>query len=321
MENSVHVCGEPVVSICCDTYNHAPYIRDALDGFLMQETSFPFEIIVHDDASTDGTADILRAYEQAHPDVFRCVYRTENMYVSDPKILEHHVFPLARGRYVAICEGDDYWTDPNKLQKQIDYMEAHPQCTLCVCGAELRDADNQIIGSVAPYAVDTDVSMDELIRGGGGFVATASIVAPTRLCKQRAPYCDMTEVDDAALLIWFGQNGTTHYIAQEMCAYRVALPGSWTESYFAADAARRTRIHEELIGMLRAFDAETGGRWHESVEQVIAEQHQYQIHFINNDISALKKEPFRAQYRALPLRRRIRMHLVRLGLLPNRHRY
>ena len=110
----------PLVSIVCDMYNHAPFVRDALDGFLAQKTSFPIEIIVHDDASTDGTADIIREYEQRHPDLFRCIYREQNIYQSDPKILEHYVFPLVRGKYVAICEGDDYWTSPDKLQTQID---------------------------------------------------------------------------------------------------------------------------------------------------------------------------------------------------------
>ncbi len=95
----------PLVSIVCDTYNHAPYVRAALDSFLMQKTEFPFEIIVHDDASTDGTADIIREYEAAHPDLFRCVYRTENIYRKDPKILEHYVFPLARGSTLPSAKG------------------------------------------------------------------------------------------------------------------------------------------------------------------------------------------------------------------------
>ena len=252
----------PLVSIVCDTYNHAPYVRRALDSFLSQITDFPFEIIVHDDASTDGTADIIRAYEAARPDLFRCVYRTENIYRKDPKILEHYVFPLARGKYIAICEGDDYWTSPHKLQKQISYMEAHPDCTLCVCAADLVDPDENWIGSVAPYAEDTDAETEDVIRGGGGFVATASIVAPTHLAQNRAPFCDMTDVDDAVLQIFFASQGTTHYFAETMCAYRQAVPGSWTLSYNAAGRDAQVRHHKGLIAALRAFDESSGYVWH-----------------------------------------------------------
>ncbi|MPM25622.1 hypothetical protein SDC9_72119 [bioreactor metagenome] len=310
MENKI-----PLVSIVCDTYNHAPFVRDALDGFLAQKTSFPFGIIVHDDASTDGTADIIRAYEAAHPDRFRCVYRTENIYSSDPKILEHYVFPLARGKYIAICEGDDYWTSPNKLQTQIDYMEAHPECTFCVTGAELVDPDKRNIGSVCPYEADCDIPMEELIRGGGGFVATASIVAPTRLAKERAAFCDMADVDDAVLQLWFGANGTTHYFAETMCAYRNNVPGSWTKTFFAARHEARIRHHEGMARALRSFDEETGGRWHDAVDYCITYQQNYEILRLKCDVKALNRPPYRARYQELPLRRRIRMHLAHWGII------
>lgn len=305
----------PLVSIACDTYNHAPFIRDALEGFLIQKTDFPFEIIVHDDASTDGTADIVREYERAHPGLFRCVYRAENVYSRDPKILEHYVFPLARGKYTAICEGDDYWTNPLKLQTQIDYMESHPDCTFCVTGAELVDPQKKRIGMVRPYDADCDIPTDELIRGGGGFVATASIVAPTRLAQHRAAFCDMADVDDAVLQLWFGANGTTHYFAEPMCAYRFNVPGSWTETFFAADHAPRIRHHEGLARALRSFDEETGHKWHDSVEYCVTYQQEYEILRLRNDVKALNRPPYRARYKELPLRRRIRMHLAHLGLL------
>lgn len=305
----------PLVSIVCDTYNHAPYIRDALDGFLMQKTDFPFEIIVHDDASTDGTADIVREYEAARPGLFRCVYRAENMYSKDPKILEHYVFPLARGKYVAICEGDDFWTRPDKLQKQISYMESHPDCTLCVSAGELVDPSGRRTGLLAPFDTDMDVPMDAVIRGGGGFVATASIVAPTRLAQNRAPFCDFSDVDDAVLQLWFAENGTTHYFAEPLCAYRQAVPGSWTETFFSSKSAARIQHHLGLIRALEAFDAETGGRWHDAVDFCVTHQQKYEILRLQNDVTALKKPPYRAQYKKLPLRRRARMHLAHWGFL------
>ncbi|NLI53962.1 MAG: glycosyltransferase [Clostridiales bacterium] len=305
----------PLVSIVCDTYNHAPFVRDALNGFLAQKTDFPIEIIVHDDASTDGTADIVREYERKHPGLFRCVYRTENIYSTDPKILEHYVFQLARGKYIAICEGDDYWTSPDKLQKQVSYLEAHPDCTLCVSAGELVDPQGNRVGMVAPYDADTDVPTDELIRGGGGFVATASIVAPTRLAQNRAAFCDLSDVDDAVLQIWFAANGTTHYFAEPMCAYRQSVPGSWTETFFASRRAARIRHHEGLIAALEAFDTDTQGLYHDAVEYCLIHQQWFEVLRLKNDVIALNRQPYRAQYKALPWRRRVRMWLAHFHLL------
>ena len=102
----------PTVSICCITYNHAPYIRSALDGFLMQETDFAYEILIHDDASTDGTADIIREYTARYPDIIKPILREENQYSKGISNISIFNFPRARGEFIAMCEGDDYWTDP-----------------------------------------------------------------------------------------------------------------------------------------------------------------------------------------------------------------
>lgn len=122
----------PLVSVCCITYNHANYIRQAIDGFLMQQTEFPVEIIIHDDASTDGTADIIRQYEERYPGRVRGIYRKENIYSTGRKEeILRAPFSSALGKYIAMCEGDDYWTHPLKLQKQVAWLEAHPECSLC----------------------------------------------------------------------------------------------------------------------------------------------------------------------------------------------
>ncbi|MBQ7818146.1 MAG: glycosyltransferase family 2 protein [Bacteroidales bacterium] len=122
----------PLVSVCTLAYNHAPYIRECLDGILMQKTNFAFELLIHDDASTDGTADIIREYEAKYPDIVKPIYQTENQYskgVKEISIL--YQYPRAKGKYIAMCEGDDYWTDPLKLQKQVDFMEANPHVSCC----------------------------------------------------------------------------------------------------------------------------------------------------------------------------------------------
>ena len=124
---------KPLVSISCITYNHAPYIRECLEGFLMQKTNFPFEILIHDDASTDGTADIIREYQAKHPDLIKPILREKNLYSQGVRMMNRFNYERARGKYIALCEGDDFWTDPNKLQVQFDFMETNPDYSMCGC--------------------------------------------------------------------------------------------------------------------------------------------------------------------------------------------
>lgn len=120
--------GDPLVSIRCLVYNHEPFLRQCLDGFVMQQTTFPFEAIVHDDASTDGSAAIIREYAEKYPDIIKPIYETENQHSkrdgSIGRIMDAAIHPSAK--YIALCEGDDYWTDPHKLQIQVDFLESHP---------------------------------------------------------------------------------------------------------------------------------------------------------------------------------------------------
>jgi glycosyltransferase involved in cell wall biosynthesis len=114
---------QPLVSILCDTYNHENFIRETLLGFLSQETNFPFEIIVHDDASTDKTAAIVKEFADQYPLIIKPVFQTVNQYSQKINFWSDVTFPKANGTYIALCEGDDYWIDPLKLQKQVDFLE------------------------------------------------------------------------------------------------------------------------------------------------------------------------------------------------------
>lgn len=121
---------QPMVSIRCITYNQEQYIAQALDSFLKQETSFPFEIDIHDDASTDKTADIIREYETKYPEIIKPVYESENMYSKHNGAIDRIMRDSCRGKYVAFCEGNDYWIDSNKLQRQVDFLEQNPDYSL-----------------------------------------------------------------------------------------------------------------------------------------------------------------------------------------------
>ena len=124
---------ETMVSILCTAYNHEKYIKQCLDGFIMQKTNFKFEVIVHDDASTDNTANIIREYENKYPDIIKPIYQKENKFSRKISITSNFTLPKAKGKYIAICEGDDFWKDNTKLQKQVDALENNTECKCCVC--------------------------------------------------------------------------------------------------------------------------------------------------------------------------------------------
>ena len=119
------------VSVLCTTFNHENYIRDCLDSLVSQKTNFNYEIIVHDDASKDKTQEIIKEYEKAYPNLFVTILQTENQYSKGVRIFDDILFKRARGKYIAVCEGDDAWCHPEKLQKQYDFMESHPECSAC----------------------------------------------------------------------------------------------------------------------------------------------------------------------------------------------
>lgn len=122
---------EIFVSIKCAVYNHEQYIRQCLEGSVMQKTNFRFEAIVHDDASTDGSAAIIREYAEKYPDIIKPIYEIENQYSKRDGSLTRIMNAACKGKYIAVCEGDDYWIDPLKLQKQFDFMEEHSDYMLC----------------------------------------------------------------------------------------------------------------------------------------------------------------------------------------------
>ena len=131
----------PLVSIRCITYNQERYIAQALDGFLMQETNFPFEIIVHDDASSDRTSQIIKEYEKNYPKIIKPIYETENQYSKKDNTLDRIILPYLKGKYTAYCEGDDYWTNKEKLQKQIDFLEQNTDYGFCCTDVDIYYED------------------------------------------------------------------------------------------------------------------------------------------------------------------------------------
>jgi glycosyltransferase involved in cell wall biosynthesis len=137
---------QPLVSLCCITYNHVKFICDAIEGFLIQETTFPVEILIHDDASTDGTTEIVRDYEYKYPQLIKAIYQKENQYSKGNKA-SLFVRPMQRGKYIALCEGDDYWTDKQKIEIQVSYLENNPTCVVSGHDVVSYDVESGLVGS------------------------------------------------------------------------------------------------------------------------------------------------------------------------------
>ena len=133
----------PLVSIKCMTFNHENYITQCIDGFLMQKTNFPFEILIHDDCSTDKTESIVRDYEAKFPKIIKGIYETENQWKKGCGAHHTKIDAAIKGKYIAICEGDDYWIDENKLQMQVDFLENNPEYGMCYTKAKPYNQDEQ----------------------------------------------------------------------------------------------------------------------------------------------------------------------------------
>ncbi len=300
----------PLVTVIIPTHDHAPFLSCAIDSVLAQQTTFPFDILLHDDASTDGTADIAKDYAARYPEKIRLIAQTVNQYQTDKKIQTHILYPRITAKYTAICDGDDLWTNEHKLQLQVDYLESHPDCTLCICGADKIDVNDRVIGAAAPYGEDCVVRMEDMIRAGGEFCSSNTIVAPTKLLNTQPDFCELTEVEDIPVHMWCAVNGYAWYMARHMAAYRYAVPGSWSVRQNAARQETQVQTCRGVIGLLQGFDDYTKGKYHASFADAILYQ-EFKIKCFEHDLKALRRPSYRAFYRELSGKRRVRLWLER----------
>ena len=229
----------PLVSICSITYNHAPFIRQCLDGFLMQQCNFPIEIIINDDCSTDGTTEIIREYAEKYPDKIFPIFHEENLYTQGVRgMFQKFVFPKARGKYIALCEGDDYWTDPLKLQKQVDFLESHPDYSMCCHAAVIKTSEFEKI-QTANSNSDCDLLMEDVFLRGGEYIVTASICCRQSLLGEFRAFSLGCPVGDYPLQIWCAMNGKIRHLNNVMAVYNFGHQGSWSATRHYTDVVMK----------------------------------------------------------------------------------
>lgn len=243
---------KPKLSVLCITYNHEPFIRQCLDGFVMQKTNFPFQVLIHDDASTDGTADIIREYAKKYPDIIKPVLQKQNQFSRGINVDKAFNWPRINGEYVALCEGDDYWTDPNKLQKQVDFLDAHPDYSVCFHPVRVVWADKSHPDSIFPtpkYRFNkTTLELSDLLKHN--FIQTNSVVYRWALAGRESDYPDGILPGDWFMHLMHAATGKIGFLPDVMAVYRRHAGGIWwdygrTDNWFLKCATKNMKFYAE----------------------------------------------------------------------------
>lgn len=224
----------PLVAIHCLVYNHELYLRDCFEGFVKQQTNFPFVVIVHDDASTDKSVTIIREYENKYPHIFRPIYEKENQYsIGKYQIIEEsmkNAIVKTEAKYVAMCEGDDYWIDPLKLQKQVDFLESNLNYSLCFTNSIVKSSDCETVAINHiwdTYSIEEVIGTNSLnmVKRGDNVVScghTSTILY--RRPQERIPkWVSQCFIGDEPLFIYLSQFGKAKFLNEPMSVYRAGV--------------------------------------------------------------------------------------------------
>ena len=259
----------PKVSICCLCYNQEAYIAQTLDSMLSQKCDFPFEILIHDDASTDNSAQIIKDYAARYPDIIKPILQTENQFSGPVKNISGLFnFPRAKGTYIAMCEGDDYWCDESKLARQAAYMDAHPDCSLCLHSAWQINSEIAVGQRIMrPYSSDRIISPPEIITKRCAY-PTASLMMRTELMQLLPDFYMHAPIGDIPMQLTMALGGYAFYMDRPMCAYRYCAPGSWTQDMYSGDyIAKQKKYADDMARMYDEFDAYSEGRFHKEASE------------------------------------------------------
>lgn len=249
-----------MVLIWCITYNHESYIRQCLDGFVMQKTNFRFEAIVHDDASTDGTAAIVREYAEKYPNIIMPIFETDNQYSKKDGSLDRIMMEHMKGKYIAFCEGDDYWTDPLKLQKQVDLLEDNPDYGMVFMDNKiLYDEKSVFVDNKQKQAIINDENLKWKILSQKDFlIATCSILVRSTLYldirKLREDF-DGFMMGDTQLLFHLSRMSKVGHIKDISCVYRKHIGGATNTGNLEKSLAFVSNVVKMKLQLARKYNA------------------------------------------------------------------
>lgn len=265
--NVIESIPNPLVTVRTSTYQHGAFIKDCIKGVLMQKTTFPFEFIIGEDFSTDGTREIVFDYARKYPNIIRVVTADYNVGMRANGVRCER---RARGKYFALCEGDDYWTDPLKLQKQVDFLEVNSDCSLCFHASKSirnNNPNDYTLHRPKDIPLHNKFEMKHAILGGGGFMATNSMLFHRKYIQDRPAWMEKTPVGDLPLMLLLASKGKIGYIDEVMSVYRVMSSStSWSASM--QDRTRRKHHHYSILKMWNDFDVWTNNKYSSIIFQM-----------------------------------------------------
>lgn len=293
-----------LVSINCITYNHEDYITDAIESFLMQKTDFDFEILIGEDCSTDNTKKIVKQYVSKYPNKIKLISSEKNV---GARKNTFRLYENAKGKYIALCEGDDYWIDPYKLQKQVNYMKDNPGCTICFHGAKIFRGKISIQKYIRPFKSDKILTAGDIVLGkGSGFTPTASIMYIKEAFSNPPKWYTDTSFGDYPLALYLTSNGYAYYIDQIMSVYRTGVKNS-ASSKLDNDNARINH-KKEIIKILNGFNDYSNNRFSNEVNKVKLKM-EFDILILQNKMCEIKQSLRYMQYlKDLKMKEKVKLY-------------
>lgn len=291
------------VSVYCLAYNHEKYLRDALEGFVMQKTDFEYEVFVHDDASTDGTADIIREYEKKYPDIIHGIYQTENQSSKGISIYWNYIYPRLTGEYVASCEGDDYWCDCEKLACQVAFLDSHKEYVACVHNTRQLEMSDGTESDMYSNDSEKELHFEDVVQGGSCCYHTSSLMLRRSIYQGRPGY--LTSHWDYPLSMFLSTVGRIHYINRTMSVYRHGTPGSYTMTTVSSNE-KVIKNFQRIINMLALVDEETKYKHSALVQEVIL-RYRFELEMAKGNYEAVLKEPLRKLFKQKSVINRVKI--------------
>ncbi len=307
------MCEEVKVSICCLTYNHGKYVRQMIESLVSQKTDFKYEILIHDDASTDNTQNIIREYEKKYPDIIKPIYQQENQHSKGVRISYTYQFPRISGKYVAFCEGDDFWCNNDRLQLQYDILEKNPDCSICTGIVNMVNEQGQTLNKFLPYTTISEgkhspeqqimwyTDSNPILFQLSGIMVRADLIK--EICDNTPQFYEIAKVGDRPLLLYSLICGNLFHLNTIVSCYRWLSIGSWT----SRNLNNKTRILnniENTIDYYNSFNLFTKNKYEKHITNYVV--YNRFMYFLNNfEYRKLLRKKYRKFLKSLNKKQKI----------------